>query len=374
MIYFDNASTTRPDIEVIKEYEVLNLTSFANPHSINSLGMKNKINIERVRNEMLKILGLNPNDYSLIFTSGATEANNLAIQGFCHRNKKRYNHIMTSTIEHNSVLNVFKHLEEEGFKVDYIKVTSDGKIDEEDLKKHLDGKPVFAAFMCVNNEIGSVNNMKKLKEILGSESILFCDLVQTIGKEKVDFGSIDMFSFTSHKIHGIKGIGCLIKRKKIMLEPLVYGGGQEDGLRSGTMDYSAICAFKKALEYSLIHFNENYNTVKEIHDYIREELLKIDGIVLHDFDGSCPYILNFSTLNKKASVIVEALSNKDIYVNSVSACYSKKETASYVIKEIGGSDIEASNTIRLSFSRNNTLDEAREFIKVFNSILESIKG
>ena len=373
MIYFDNASTTKPDNEVLECFNSASENNYANPHSIHKLAMDNAANIERKKNEILKLLGLSIRDYEVIFTSGATESNNIVIQGFAHRNSKRFNHIMTSNVEHSSVLNVFRELEKEGFKVDYIKVNKEGVLDLEDLKNHLDGKPVFASFMAVNNEIGTTNDLKAIHEILGTDSVFHSDLVQAIGKAKVDFNSLDMMTFTSHKIYGLKGCGCFIKKRKINLNPIVYGGNQEEGLRSGTMDYPSICAFTLALKKVINDYDKDYSTIKGIRDYIISNLSGVEGVVIHDFPTCSPYILNISLTEKKTSVVVEALSNKSIYVNSVSSCYSKDKSMSYVIKALGKSDLEAANTIRLSFGKYNTLEEAKEFVPVFLEILKSVR-
>src|SRR5574344_1420176 len=330
MIYFDNASTTKPDKEVLDCFNNASENNYANPHSIHKLAMDNAANIERKKNEILKLLGLSIRDYEVIFTSGATESNNIVIQGFAHRNSKRFNHLMTSNVEHNSVLNVFKELEKEGFKVDYIKVNKEGVLDS--------------------------------------------DLVQAIRKAKIDYAYLDMMTFTSHKIYGLKGCGCFIKKRKINLNPIVYGGNQEEGLRSGTMDYPSICAFTLAIQKVIKEYDKDYSQVKEIRDYIANELKKIDGVVVHDYKTCSPYILSISLTKKKASVVVEALSNRKIYVNSVSACYSKTEAASYVLEAIGRSEEEAKNTIRLSFGKYNTLGEAKEFVVAFKEVLEIIKG
>ena len=374
MIYFDNASTTKPDKDVLDAFVKASEENYANPHSIHRLAMENAANIERKKQEILKDLNLSSRDYEVIFTSGATESNNIVIQGFAHRNMKRFSHLLTSNIEHSSVENVFKELEKEGFKVDYIKVTKEGVLDFDDLKAHLDGKPVFASFMAVNNEIGTVNNLRKIREIIGPDSILHSDLVQGLGKAKIDFSSLDMMTFTSHKIYGLKGCGCFIKKRKINLNPIIFGGNQEEGLRSGTMDYPSICAFTLAVSKVIKNYDKDYENVKEIRDYIASELKKIDGVFVHDFVDASPYILSISLTKKKASVVVEGLSNKDIFVNSVSACNSRTDAKSFAIKAIGCSELEAKNPIRLSFGKYNTINEAKEFVKVFKEILESIKS
>ena len=172
MIYFDNASTTLPSKNVLDEFVKCSKENFANPNSIHRLGVENNSKIERIKLEILKLLNLKTTDYEVVFTSGATEANNLAIQGFLKRNGKRFNHILTSKIEHSSVLEVFKNLEKQGFKVDYINVNSDGVLDLNDLKNHFDGSPVFCSFIETNNEIGTVNNLDEIRKIIGPNKIL----------------------------------------------------------------------------------------------------------------------------------------------------------------------------------------------------------
>ncbi len=374
MIYFDNASSTKPREEVLKEFERASRENYANANSIHKLAMENSANIERIKSNILKNLKLDYKKYDVIFTSGATESNNLAIYGFCMRNKKRFNHILTSAYEHKSVLQVFKELENLGFKVDYIKVNAKGCIDLDDLKSHLDGKPVFVSFMGVNNEIGTINDLKEIRNIIGTESVFHSDLVQAIGKAKVDLNSLDMFTITGHKIYGLKGCGALVKKRSINLEKIIYGGGQQQDLRSGTLDYPSICAFNVALSLLMKDENEEYKKIKIIHDYLVNELKQIDGVKIHDFETSSPYIVSLSLTNKKASVVVEDLSNKNIFVNSESACYSKSEEKSYVLLSIGCSEVEASNPIRISLGMYNTLDDAKTFIEEFKKTLESIRS
>lgn len=374
MIYFDNASTTKPREEVLKEFERASRENFANPNSIHKLAMENSANIERIKNNILKCLKLDYRKYDIIFTSGATESNNLAIYGFCMRNKKRFNHILTSNYEHASVLNVFKELEGLGFKVDYIKANSEGTIDLEDLKAHLDGNPVFVSFMGVNNEIGTVNDLKKIRSIIGENSIFHSDLVQGIGKAKLNLDALDMFTLTSHKIYGLKGCGALVKKKSVNLEKIIYGGGQQQDIRSGTLDFPSISAFNVAVELLMKEQNDEYIKIKEIHDYLVDELKKVDGVKVHNFKTSSPYIVSLSLTNKKASVVVEGLSNKDIFVNSESACYSKSDAKSYVLEAIGCNEVETSNPIRISLGMYNTLDEAKIFVEEFKKVLESIRS
>jgi len=374
MIYFDNASSTQPSEEVLNEYTKACKERYANAGAIHHLGMENFAQIERTKVEILRYLGLKASDYEVIFTSGATESNNLGVQGFLARNGKRFKHILTWECEHHSVIEIFKHLETLGYKVDYIKTTKEGVIDLDDLRGHLDGNPVFCSFMCANNEIGTVNDMKAIRNIIGNDSVLHSDLTQTIGKAKVDLSVLDMFTFSSHKIYGLKGIGILVKKKKTLIDSIVFGGNQEYGYRSGTVDYPGIAAFKVAIKEVLDFHSKDSENIRAIRCYLVNELSKNEEIILHDFPTCCPYILNISLKTKKASVVVEALSNKQIYVNSVSACYSKCEAVSHVILAVTGDMKQASNTIRISIGKYNTLEEAKILVEELNNILKTIRS
>ena len=375
MIYFDNASSTRPLKECLDAFYVSSSESFYNPNSIHAPAMKLFNEINRIKENCLKKLKLD-STYEVIFTSGASESNNLAILGYALKNRNRGNKVITSKIEHESVLEVFKYLEKIGFNVTYLNVNQNGEIDIDEFKEAIDKNTILVSIMGVNNEVGNVLNIKEIKEVIKAypKCVLHSDLAQTLGKEKFDFSLLDMFTISAHKIYGIKGIGALIKKKKVMLEPLIHGGGQENGLRSGTLDYSSIVSFNVSLNYTIDHFEENYKKVKDLQTYLLNELSKIDEVSINNFKKSCPYIVNFSLKRKKASVVVEALSNKEIYVSSVSACNSKKEGASYVLLALNKSESDAHNSIRLSLSKDNILEECKIFIETLKEILEKIRG
>lgn len=375
MIYFDNASSTKPSKEVLEAYLNAAENNYENPNSIHKLGMKNFNEINRIREKILKLLGLDSR-YEVIFTSGATESNNLGIIGYYNKNKSRGNHIITTKVEHESVLDVFKFLESQGALVTYLDVNKDGEIDIEQFKKVINKNTILVSIMPVNNELGFALNIDEISKVVRTfpKCSLHLDCAQTVGKYKFDYSLGDMLTISGHKINGLKGCGALIKLKKINLNPLFYGGGQENGLRSGTLDYPAIVALHEALKITMNSFNENYKNIEVLRGYLVENLKNNDEISLNIFKNQTPYILNMDLLNKKASVVVEALSNEGIMVSSVSACNSKKEAPSHVLLALGKSDEEARNAIRLSFNKNNTLEETKIFIQKFNMILENIKG
>lgn len=375
MIYFDNASSTLPSKECLKEYVLRCEENYANPSSIHQLAMENMSSIERIKERMLAKLKLDKN-YEIIFTSGATESNNLAILGYCRKNRSRGNKVITSSYEHESVLNVFKELENEGFKVVYLPIDNNGKVDLETLKKEIDKNTILVSIMSTNNEIGSENDVREISTIIKAfpKCVFHSDLAQGFGKSEIYFSSLDMFTISAHKIYGLKGIGALIKKKSITLEPLFYGGGQQGGVRSGTLDYPSIASFYVAFKGILDGFSENKRKVGEINSRIRDRLSKIEGIEINSPLNACPYILSFSLLKKKASVVVEALSQRGIYVNTVSACNSKKDGPSYVLLSLGKNEEEAKNAIRVSLSSRNTIEEADIFLAALKEILERVRS
>ena len=255
MIYFDNASSTKPIKECLDTFYNESLNNYFNPSSIHEGAMHLSANINRIKANFLKCLKLD-DKYEVIFTSGASESNNLAIIGYALKNRNRGNKLITSKVEHESVLNVFRYLETLGFLVTYLDVNKEGKIDLETFKKTIDKDTILVSLMPVNNEVGFILNIKEISEIIKMypKCVLHCDAAQTLGKERFDYQLADLITISAHKIYGIKGIGALIKKKKISLMPLIHGGGQENGLRSGTLDYPAIASFNVSLNYITDNF------------------------------------------------------------------------------------------------------------------------
>lgn len=377
MIYFDNASTTKVNKLALDDYFNKALNFYANPNSIHHLGMEVSNLIFKEKEKVLKILNLNPKEYDVIYTSSATESNNLALVGYALANINRGKHIITSKVEHASVLEPLKVLEKKhGFKISYVKINEDGSIDLEDFNKLITKDTILVSLMKVNNEVGINFDLNKVKEIISKypKCVLHSDLAQACGKVELDCSLFDMMTISSHKINGLKSIAVLIKKKRVKLEPIIYGGGQQFNLRSGTEDYPLISSFTVALNEYQRNLKENLAKVHLIFDFLVNELSKINQIKLHLYPNQCEYILNFSLEDKKASVVVEALSLKEIYVSSVSACSSKKEEPSYVLLALNKSLKEANNSIRLSFNKDNTIQECEIFINTLKDILSNIRG
>ena len=374
IIYLDNASTSKVNPEVLESYNQITLKYFANASSIHKLGQESNRLLEKSREQILKLFNLS--HHEVIFTSGATEANNLAIKGYAFANKGRGNHIITSATEHPSVLNTVKQLENYGFEITILPVNKNSVVEVNYLKEAIKDNTILVSIMSVNNETGAINPIKEIAELLKSyPKIAFhVDMTQAIGKVDIPLENIDMFSFAGHKIHGLLGSGALIKEKKIILEPQNNGGGQENNLRSGTNTVALSASLAKALRLAINKQKENYQKVSSLRDYLINYLKdNTDLYSLNSFSLDNPYIVNFSTLNHKASVIVEALSNKGIMVSSLSACHSKNEDYSYVVYAMNQDMKLAHNTIRVSFSNENNVDDVNALIRALKIITKEIK-
>lgn len=371
MIYLDNASTTKPYQEVVDTYNKYLNSNFFNPSSLYATSTNNLE--EKIKLNILKMLGLS--NKKIVFLSSATEANNLAIKGYLKGKKEKKGHLITTCVEHASVLNVFKELEQEGYRVTYLKLNEKHEIDIEEFSKSLQNDTIFVSMMSVNNETGSVLNLKEVHEICKSRNIVMhSDFAQ--GFLKTDNELIkycDMFTISSHKIHGLKSVAALVMNKNMNVLPIIVGGEQEYGIRSSTVDVPLIASFYKAIEKNLKEKNQKYPGIAAIFDYCVEKINSIPYLILNsNVENSTKYIVNFSFKeNIKASIVLEYLSKKEIYVSSTSACNSKGEKMSYVIYSLYGDEARAHNMIRLSFDETNTKEEIDI---LFDEIEKCVKG
>ena len=373
LVYLDNAATTKVNDEVLESYNKAKKLYFANPSSIHIPGQEANRLLEKAREQILSTLKVK--DDELIFTSGATEANNLAIKGYALRYQNRGKHIIVSNIEHPSVLECAKQLEQYfGFSVTYLPVNDKGVVEIDALKAAIRKDTILVSVMAVNNEIGSINPIHEIAELLKHYPLIVfhSDVTQGLGKIDIPYKDIDMFSFSGHKIHGLNSSGALIKKKKIELLPLLSGGGQENNLRSGTNDVALAVSLAKAIRLENDKIAENYRKIAPISQYLKDYLLSHQD--LYELNsGDNPYIVNFSTLTKKASVVIEALSSRGIIVSSTSACHAKEEPISYVVKALGKKDELAHNTVRVSLSFETTLADIKELISHLEEIIKELK-
>ena len=375
MIYFDNAASSKPTRLALDSYAKLAELSFANASSPHKAGREANRYLEEARKRILKALRLEKT-HSILFTSGATEANNLALKGVAFQYANRGKRIISCIAEHSSVKNALKELQDQfGFEVVYLPVNSEGKVDPEELKKAMDSQTILVSLMAVNNEIGSINDVKALAAIVHQypKAYFHVDATQAIGKEAFDYSCADLLTFSGHKFGGLKGNGALCYKKTIKFLPLASGGDQEYGYRSGTVDMPGAYAMSLALEEALKELPAHKAKAKELMDALEKGLNENPLVAINSPKDHTPFLVNFSLLKHKASVILEALSEKEIYVSSHSACDEKKVDPSETLLFMGYDEGRADNAIRVSFSPNNTLEEVETFLQTLSQILTEVK-
>ena len=375
MIYFDNSATTKMAPEALETYSQVVTKIWGNPSSLHKLGDRAHGLLEASRKQVADLLGVNTDE--IYFTSGGTESNNTAIKGTAWAKREFGKHIITSSVEHASVANTFTELENLGFRVTRLPVDKEGRVNPEDLKAALDKDTTLVSIMGVNNEIGTIQPIKEISEILADyPNIHFhVDNVQALGKgiwDQVFTSRVDMMSFSSHKFHGPRGIGILYKKRGRMLMPLCEGGGQEKGLRSGTENLAAIAAMAKAARLLLTDEKEKADREYAIKEKISKYLAGKPGIHIFsplkaDFS---PHILCFALEGIRGETLVHTLEDQDIYISTTSACASKKADEASTLVAMKTPDAIATSAVRLSFDESNTLEEADEFIAAFDEIYQ----
>lgn len=379
IVYLDNSATTKPRDEVIEEMNYMLKESYGNPSSMHRLGFEAEKKEEEARKEIASFLRVKNEE--VYFTSGGTESNNIAIQGIINKYKRQGNHIITTRIEHPSVLNIMKYYAANGFDITYLNVDKSGFIDLKELKNSLKESTILVSIMLVNNEIGSIEPIDEVRNIMNekeSRALLHVDGIQSFGKVPLDINKwkVDTFSFSGHKIHGPKGVGGLYVRKGLQIAPLVFGGNQECGLRSGTENVPGIVGMGKAVKIMNENFSIEREYVYQLKRYfiyrVQSEInnIKVNGPAR---DGFSPYITNISFIGVRGEVLLHYLEAKGIYVSTASACSSHGKGKSHVLKAIGLDDNQIEGTIRFSFSYLNTKEEIDYVIEELKRSVDEIR-
>ncbi|SHE84137.1 cysteine desulfurase [Thermoanaerobacter uzonensis DSM 18761] len=367
-VYLDNSATTRVRKEVIEKMVEVLEKEYGNPSSLHLKGYQAEKLMKEARENVAKLI--NGDTEGIVFTSGGTESNNLALIGVAESLRKKGNHIISSTIEHPSVLNVLKYLEENGFEVTYLDVDKTGKVDIENLKRTITDKTILVSIMAVNNEIGTIEPIQEIGEVAKERDIIFhVDAIQAVGKINVDVKkqNLDMVSLSSHKIHGPKGVGALYIDKSVKIRPIIFGGGQEKNLRSGTENMPGIAGFGVASKLAQGNFHENASKLMTLKKRLYEGIFsEIKDVHLNGpkIEEGAPHILNISFAGIRGEVLLHALEEKGIYVSTGSACSSKKKGQSHVLKAIGLKEDLIESAIRFSFGIFNTEEEIDYTISV----------
>lgn len=379
IVYLDNSATTRPRNEVIEKMKFMLEECYGNPSSLHRLGFQAEKKVEEARKMIANYLKVRSDE--IYFTSGGTESNNLAVQGIIKKNKRFGNHIITTKIEHSSILNIMKYYEYKGFTITYLNVDENGFIDLEEFEEKLNDKTILVSLMVVNNELGTIEPINQVREIMtrkNSKALLHLDGIQAFGKIPLNLTKwkADTFSFSSHKVYGPKGVGGLYVKKDVLLEPIMFGGNQEEGLRSGTENVPGIVGMGKAVEIINNNFKSEFNSVFELKKYFIDRLIKeIPNIRVNSLidDRFSPYIANVSFLDVRGEVLLHYLEDKGIFVSTASACSSHGKGKSHVLQSIGLNDKELEGTIRFSFSYSNTLEEIDYVVEELKKSVEEIR-
>lgn len=373
MIYFDNSATTRPYEEVLDAFITVNREFFGNPSSLHNFGGKAEKLITKAREQISGLLGVRPTE--IYFTSGGTEANNLAIKGLALEHQGRGNHIIATSVEHASVREACRQLESLGFTTTYLPVGKDGAVSVEDIRAAITEETILVAVMHVNNEVGAVQPVQDIAQLLKSyPKIHFhVDHVQGAGKLPLDLSVIDTASFSAHKFHGLKGTGFLYVRDGIRLFPLFGGGNQERRVRSGTENTGGIVSMAKAFRLIEEERIAKGGRLREIRNNIISGLSKMENVHVHTPEKhAAPHIINFSVPGLKGEVLVHALEQEGIIVSTTSACSSKDKSASGTLIAMGVSEEEARSAIRASLSYQNTMNEAKEFLEKLDKVIRKL--
>jgi len=372
MVYLDYSATTPVNKEVLDSFNKANLTFIGNSNSLHTLENNTNKLVNSATKQIADILNVKNNE--IIYTSGASESNNLAIKGICLKYQNRGKHIITTNFEHSSVSGPISYLESLGFEISYINHNEFGLIDLEHLKKLLRDDTILVSINAVNSEIGLRQPIEEVGNILKNYPKCFyhVDLTQMIGKEKVDLTNIDLASFSAHKFYGIKGVGCLIKKENILLEPLIHGGKSTTEYRSGTPSHPLIVSISKAMRLAYNDIDEKYEYVFNLNKYLKEELKKYDKVFINSNDFCIPHILNISIIGIKSEVFMHALEKYDVYVSTKTAC-SDNDDYSKIVYSLTKDIDKAKSSIRISLSHLTTKKEIDLFLEVFDNCYKNLK-
>ena len=376
MIYLDNSATTPLNEEVLKEMEPYFCEYFGNPSTLYSLGQKSKEALEEARKRVADAINAKPEE--IIFTSGGSESDNLAIKGIAFKNQEKGKHIITSEIEHPAVKETLVFLESIGFEVTYLPVYGDGIVKIEDLKKAIRDDTILITVMHANNEIGTIQPIAEIGKIAKEKGIIFhTDAVQTFGKIPVDVEElgVDLLSLSSHKIYGPKGVGALYIRKNTKLVPQIHGGGQERGLRSGTENIPGIVGFGKAAEMASENQKRDYDYLIQIRDGIIDKVLEeIPASYLNgDKEKRLPNIINFRFSAIEGESLILLLDAKGINSSTGSACSSKNIKASPILKALGLEDVDVHGSLRLSLGLENSIEDVDVVAEAIKESVETLR-
>ncbi len=371
MIYLDYSATTPVDKKVLDTFNKVCIEYPGNVNSLHDLGIKSK-NLETyITDEIAKLLHVKSSE--IIYTSGSSESNNLAIKGVISKYKNRGKHIITTFLEHSSIIAPLNYLANNGYDVDFVNIKEDGLVDLDNLSSLINDNTILVSISLVDSEIGIRQNIEEISKIVRKypKCIFHVDMTQAVGKVDLPMEYVDLASISGHKIYGLKGIGLLIKKDNIQLEPLIHGGKSTTIYRSGTPALPLIASMKTSLELVLDNREKHYNYVKELNDVIVKELKNYPKIHINSTINSIPYTINFSIKDIKPETLIRALSSKEVYISTKSACSSSDSMSNSIYALTKDKEL-SNNSLRVSLSYKTTKEEVMEFLKIFKECYEKL--
>jgi len=371
MIYLDYSATTPINNEVLDTYVNVSKKYIGNPNSLHKLGVESKNIIDMATTQIKNILKVK--NHEVIYTSGSSESNNLALKGIALKYKNRGNHIVTTPLEHSSIVGPLNYLSKEGFIIDIVNLTPDGLVDIKHLKTLINDDTLLVTICAVDSEIGIRQNIEEIYDIVKNYKKCFfhIDATQIIGKEEMDFNNIDLISFSAHKFYGPKGIGCLLKKENIVIDSQINGGKSTSVYRSGTPATPLIVSMSKAIRLANENISEKYNYVKELNEIIKNKLNTYEKVHINSTNYSIPHIINFSVVGIKPETLLHALEESEIYISTRSACSNanSKSTSVYAVTK---NDELASYSVRVSLSYLTTKEEVNIFLEKFDECYKKL--
>lgn len=369
--YLDNAATTRPSEAALSAFAETATICYGNPSSLHQMGAEARAVLEDARGKVAAAVGARPSE--VVFTSGGTEADNLAIQGACSKRPER-RRIVISAVEHPAIYKVCRMLRKHGYEVEKVPVSIDGSFDEDALLRSVDTNTALVSFMTVNNETGTVFPIARIAELAKSRDagvLVHTDAVQALGKVPLDANDmgVDLMTLSAHKVHGLKGCGALYVSAGVELHPVQFGGGQEGGLRSGTEPVPLMAAFGEAAREAAEGLGSFAAHARHLRDIMSEELAAIEGVTLNSDGKGAPHIVNASVPGMDAGELVRKLSDRGICVSRGAACKSNHEHGPSMLMSFGLPTAVADSALRMSLSRYSTEDDVRRLVDELSRIL-----
>ena len=371
MIYLDYSATTPVDKRVLDTFSKVCLEYPGNSNSLHSLGIKSKELENYATEEIAKMLNIKKSE--IIYTSGASESNNTVIKGVCSKYKNRGKHIITTFLEHSSIIAPLNYLSDYGFTVDFVKINDQGIVDIDDLKRLMTDDTILVSVCMVDSELGLKQPIQEIGELLKKypKCYFHVDCTQALGKIDIDLKNVDFASFSGHKIFGMKGIGLLYKKENIVIDPLIHGGKSTTIYRSGTPQLPLIVSMMKAMELIIPNVKKNYEYISKLNKKICDKLKTYPLVHINSTENSIPHTINFSLRNIKPETFVHALDMNQVYISTKSACASANSMSNSVYAVTKDKEI-SNHSLRISLSYLTTMEEVEEFLKIFDKCYKEL--